>query len=54
VAIVLSGVRPEVRETLTKCGLVDIIGHDLVCDNFGEAVKKATEELEKKMLYKLR
>lgn len=54
VAIILSGVRPEVRETLAKFGLIDIIGHDLVCDNFGEAVKKATEELEKKMLYKLR
>ncbi len=53
VTIVLSGVRPEVRKVLEDCGLADIIGHDLVCDNFGEAVKKATEELEKKMLFKI-
>ena len=53
VTIVLSGVRPEVRKTLENCGLADVIGHDLVCDNFGEAVKKATEELEKKMLFKI-
>lgn len=53
VTIVLSGVRPEVRKVLEDCGLADMIGHDLVCDNFGEAVKKATEELEKKMLFKI-
>jgi len=47
VTIVLSGVRPNVRKTLVECGLSDLIGHELVCDNFGEAVKKATEELEK-------
>jgi SulP family sulfate permease len=52
VTIILSGVRTEVRKTLEDCGLAQIIGHDLVCDNFGEAVKKATEELEKKMLFK--
>ncbi len=54
VTIVLSGVRTEVRETLEICGLADIIGRDLVCDNFGEAVKKATEELEKKKLFRIR
>jgi SulP family sulfate permease len=54
VTIVLSGVRPDVRETLVNCGLADIIGHDLVCDNFGEAVKKATGELEKRKLFRLR
>ena len=54
VTIVLSGVRPEVRETLVECGLADIIGHDLICDNFGEAVKKASEELEKKRLFRLK
>ena len=47
VTIVLSGVRPEVRQTIEKCGLAEVIGHDLICDNFGEAVKKAIEELEK-------
>jgi len=52
VTIVLSGVRHEVRKTLENCGLVDVIGHELVCDNFGEAVRKATEELEKKILFK--
>ncbi len=54
VTIVLSGVRPEVRESLVKCGLAEIIGHDLICDNFGEAVKKATEELEKRKLFSLK
>jgi SulP family sulfate permease len=43
VAVVLSGVRPEVKQTLKDCGLVDIIGARLVCANFGEAVIKATE-----------
>lgn len=47
VTIVLSGVRPEVRQTIVKCGLAEVIGNDLICDNFGEAVKKAIEELEK-------
>lgn len=54
VTIVLSGVRPEVRKTLLECGLAEIIGNDFVCDNFGEAVRKATEELGKKMLFKIR
>ena len=53
VTIVLSGVRPSVRETLINCGLADVIGNDLVCDNFGEAVRKATEELEKKKMFRL-
>jgi len=52
VTIILSGVRPAVRETLIDCGLADIIGHELVCDNFGEAVRKASVELEKKILFK--
>jgi len=47
VTIVLSGVRPKVRQTLVDCGLAEEIGNDLICDNFGDAVKKATEELEK-------
>jgi len=47
VSIVLSGVRPDVRKTLTECGLTDIIGHDLICADFGDALKKATEEIEK-------
>ena len=54
VTIVISGVRPEVRKTLTDCGLADIIGSNLICDNFGEAVKKATEELEKKKLFRFK
>lgn len=54
VTIVLSGVRPEVRETLDDYGLAEIIGHDLICDNFGEAVRKASEELEKKRLFRLK
>jgi SulP family sulfate permease len=53
VTIILSGVRPEVHETLVSCGLAEIIGRDLICDNFGEAVKKANEELEKKRLFRL-
>ena len=52
VVIVLSGVKPNVRKTLVKCGLAAEIGPDLVCDNFGEAVKKATEVLEKIRWYK--
>ena len=52
VTIVLSGVRPEVRETLVACGLADLIGRELVCDNFGEAVIKATAELEKKKIFR--
>ena len=47
VVIVLSGVRPKVRQTLIDCGLAEEIGNDLICDNFGDAVRKATEELEK-------
>lgn len=49
VRVVLSGVRPEVREELISCGLADIIGNEFICDNFGEAVKKATEESNKSM-----
>jgi len=47
VRIVLSGVRAEVQEELVNCGLADIIGLDFICDNFSEAVKTATEELNK-------
>src|SRR5665647_642337 len=47
VAIILSGVRPKVHQALVDCGLAEEIGNDLICDNFGDAVKKATEELEK-------
>jgi len=47
VTIVLSGVRPKVHQTLIDCGLAEEIGNDLICDNFGDAVRKATEELEK-------
>jgi len=53
VTIILSGVRPEVRKTLTECGLSEVIGNEFVCDNFGEAVRKATEELERKMLFRM-
>jgi len=52
VAIVLSGVRPKVRQTLIDCGLAEEIGNDLICDNFGDAVKKASEELEKMKWFK--
>ena len=52
VTIILSGVRPEVRKTLVECGLSEVIGNEFVCDNFGEAVKKATEKLERKMLFR--
>ena len=52
VTIVLSGVRPKVRQTLVDCGLAEEIGNDLICDNFGEAVRKATEELEKLKWFK--
>ena len=54
VTIILSGVRPDVRETLVSCGLADVIGRELICENFGEAVRKATEELEKKKPFSLR
>ncbi len=46
VKVVLSGVRPEVKQTLLDCGLVDVIGAPFVCANFGEAVIKATECLD--------
>jgi len=52
VTIVLSGVKPNVRKTLVNCGLAAEIGQELICDNFGDAVKKATEELEKMRWYK--
>ena len=52
VTIVLSGVRPQIREALINCGLSDAIGRDLICDNFGEAVRKATEELGKKRMFR--
>lgn len=52
VTIVLSGVPPKVRKTLVNCGLAAEIGNDLICDNFGDAVKKATEVLEKLRWYK--
>lgn len=48
VSVVLSGVRPEVRDELIRYGLADMIGLELICDNFGDAVKKANEESEKK------
>ncbi len=48
VSVVLSGVRPEVRDELIRYGLADMIGLELICDNFGDAVKKANEEIEKK------
>ena len=46
VSIILSCVRPEVREALNDCGLSELIGADMICDNFGEAIKKANEALE--------
>jgi SulP family sulfate permease len=49
VRIILSGVRSEVYEDLENCGLAEIIGREYICENFGESVRKATEELEKKM-----
>ncbi len=49
VRIVLSGVRMEVREELENCGLAEIIGREYICENFSEAVRTATDELERKM-----
>jgi SulP family sulfate permease len=49
VRIILSGVRTEVREELENCGLAEIIGREYICENFSEAVRTATEELNKKM-----
>lgn len=48
VRIILSGVRNEVSEELEKCGLAEIIGRENICENFSEAVRTATEELERK------
>ena len=53
VTVIISGARPGVRETLESCGLSAIIGNDLICDNFGEAVRKASEELDKRKLFRL-
>jgi SulP family sulfate permease len=47
VRIILSGVRPEVRQELTGYGLTEIIGNEYICDNFSEAVKKATKESDR-------
>ncbi len=44
VRVILSGVRPEVREELISNGLAQIIGNENICSNFSEAVKKATED----------
>ena len=49
VKIILSGVRPEVREELESCGLAEIIGHEYICDNFSEAVRTATMELNRQL-----
>lgn len=49
VRIILSGVRSEVYEDLENCGLVEVIGREYICENFSEAVRTATEELERKM-----
>jgi SulP family sulfate permease len=47
VRIILSGVRPEVRQELIGYGLTEIIGNEYICDNFSEAVKKATKESDR-------
>ena len=53
VSVVLSGVRPEVRNELVNYGLAELIGNDLICDNFGDAVKKASDELEKHKAFRV-
>lgn len=54
VSVILSGVRPEVEKTLSRNGLVDMLGAEAVCESFGDAVKLANQKLEKQMLSKLR
>ena len=45
--IILSGVNEHVRKVLVNSGFIDIIGSENVCSNINEAVKKATEFVEK-------
>lgn len=47
IRIILSGARPEVYEELKSRGLAEIIGPEFICDNFSEAVRKATKELNR-------
>jgi len=46
IRIILSGVNNDVFATLEKSGLADEIGKELICNNIGNALKKAKEILE--------
>lgn len=43
VKIILSGVQPDVKKDLEKSGIIDLIGHNMVCDNFQLAKEIVTK-----------
>lgn len=43
IAVVLSGVRPNVRETLEHAGIDRLVGADNICDHITQAVKMANK-----------
>ncbi len=44
--IILSGVRPNVREMLEKAGFPQLIGEDHICDNINMALERANEIMD--------
>lgn len=48
IRIILSGVRPEVRDSLRKSGFGDLLGMENVCDNIHDALGRARFLLQQK------
>lgn len=46
ICIILSGVRPNVREKLEKAGFRELIGDENICDNINKALARANEVIE--------
>ncbi len=43
IKIILSGVKPSVRDTLQRAGFEELVGEEWICDNITEALQKANE-----------
>jgi hypothetical protein len=45
VAVLLSGVNPDIKDQAKKCRLTDVIAEDMICEDFNGAIRKACDIL---------
>ena len=44
-ALILSGVRPQIKKAMSRMGLIDLIGEDNICMNIRDAIERTREIL---------